>query len=245
MPAMPPQIEPALLIERIATLERTAERRALMMAATGHDLRQPLQIIQGAIEQLERRGVGAKEQFWLATAQAQLRLLVSGLTDLAVASQPEFEGGPVRLRPIPLGEALNAVACDLAPLAVRKGLTLRVARTSAVALSEPKVLYTILSNLLGNAIKYTQAGGVTIGVRRCGGELAIDVVDTGGGMDAALVARLCRPFVQGDPAADGLGLGLWIVSRHCAELGHALEIASAPGRGSRFRVKLPAVTANG
>jgi signal transduction histidine kinase len=71
------------------------------------------------------------------------------------------------------------------------------------------------------------------------------VVDTGAGMEPGLVERLCRPFVQGDPAADGLGLGLWIVSRHCAELDHQLEIASRPGRGSRFRVSLPTLAPKG
>jgi signal transduction histidine kinase len=237
--------ESAMLREQIAVLERVSQRRALVMASTGHDLRQPLQIILGALEHLDRRCTGEESRFWLSITQAQLRRLTSGLTDLAIASHADFEAAPVAVRPVSIAAALHAVIADLAPLARRKQLSLRVRPTAARVLSDPKTLHTILSNLVGNAIKYTQHGGVVIGDRTVDGQCAIDVVDSGIGMDAALTRRIASPFVQGDPRADGLGLGLWIVRRHCRELGHALEIASRPGMGSRFRVKLPYAPAHG
>jgi CheY-like chemotaxis protein len=102
----------------------------------------------------------------------------------------------------------------------------------------------VLRNLLENAIRYTERGGVAVTCRRSGGDVAITVTDTGIGIPALEQARIFDEFYQiHNPARDrrkGLGLGLAIVRRLVDRLGHRLELESAPGEGSRFTVWIAA-----
>lgn len=106
--------------------------------------------------------------------------------------------------------------------------------------SHPILLSGILRNLLRNAIDYTPFGGrVTVGCRRRGSELRIDVRDTGVGIRPEALERIFEAFERSDdtrPDGLGLGLGLFIVKRAAGLLGHRLEIRSTPGRGSCFTV---------
>src|SRR5262249_25953070 len=102
----------------------------------------------------------------------------------------------------------------------------------------------IVRNLVANAIRYTERGGVLIGARPHGDEVAIDVVDTGVGIPASLQTRIFEEFFQvratrTSRAHAGLGLGLAIVRRLAALLEHRIEVASRVDRGSRFRVLAP------
>jgi CheY-like chemotaxis protein len=109
------------------------------------------------------------------------------------------------------------------------------------------MLERILRNLIANALRYTEAGGVVVGVRRRGGTLRIDVVDSGVGIAAPDRERVFDEFVQlgSRPRADarGMGLGLAIVRRLARLLDHQIELASVPGRGSRFSICVPSSSA--
>ncbi|MCL4763658.1 MAG: response regulator, partial [Burkholderiales bacterium] len=100
-------------------------------------------------------------------------------------------------------------------------------------------------NLVSNAVRYTGRGGVVIGARRRGARVVVDVVDTGVGIADAHRERIFEEFYQvrgaAAPRGRGMGLGLAIVRRFADLLGHAVEVRSHPGRGSRFRVVLPRV----
>jgi signal transduction histidine kinase len=98
----------------------------------------------------------------------------------------------------------------------------------------------VLRNLLSNALRYTPSGRVVLGVRRRGGGVELQVLDTGPGLAAAQVDTLLRPFEQGRTgAADGFGLGLFIVRSLCEQAGWTLRIRSRVGRGSCFAVWIP------
>ena len=106
--------------------------------------------------------------------------------------------------------------------------------------SDPVLLRSILQNLISNAIRYTATGGVIVGTRRRGNEWRIDVVDTGIGIAPDQIAAIFQEFHQVRRGGSGIGLGLAIVERSARLIGASLEVASEPGRGSRFSLTLPA-----
>ena len=111
--------------------------------------------------------------------------------------------------------------------------------------TDPVLLERILRNLLANAVRYTPAGGVVVGARRRAGAVRVDVIDSGIGIAERDRARIFDEFVQLAAAprphagGRGMGLGLAIVRRLATLCGHPVELASTPGRGSRFSITLP------
>jgi signal transduction histidine kinase len=111
--------------------------------------------------------------------------------------------------------------------------------------SDPQLLHRMLSNLMDNALKYTTRGGVTVTARERGGAVWIEVRDSGIGIAPEQSSRVFEEFYQiNNPGRDrsrGLGIGLSIVQRLSRLLGHPAQMHSRPGRGTFFRVVLPAV----
>lgn len=130
-----------------------------------------------------------------------------------------------------------------APAAEAKGLALRFEGDDRTMLTDPVLLERLLGNLLDNAIKYTDAGAVTLRAGAVGANLRIEVADTGRGIPAALLGRVFEEFFQvGNPERDrakGLGIGLSIVQRTGRLLGHALDLRSVERVGSTFSVDVP------
>jgi CheY-like chemotaxis protein/anti-sigma regulatory factor (Ser/Thr protein kinase) len=142
---------------------------------------------------------------------------------------------------------LGRIETTFAEAARKKGLRLRVVANRAWVASDPILLERILLNLVANAVRYTGKGGVTVGCRRHGGTLRIDVCDTGPGIPEDQRATIFGEFYQlaqpGVGAREGLGLGLAIVDRLCRLLGHRVEVDARLGRGSRFSVTVPLAAA--
>jgi hypothetical protein len=115
--------------------------------------------------------------------------------------------------------------------------------STAIVRSDPHHLRRIVQNLVANALKYTVEGGVIVGCRRRGATLRIEVWDTGVGIPAAERRRIFEEFHRIDTANPrgerGMGLGLAIVDRACRLLGHAVDLRSVEGGGSRFAVTAP------
>jgi signal transduction histidine kinase len=107
------------------------------------------------------------------------------------------------------------------------------------------MLSTSLHNLVGNAVKYTDRGGVLVGCRHRGTALWIEIYDSGIGIPDNQVETIFGEFQQLDAKREGLGLGLWIARSTADTLGHDLSVRSVLGRGSRFRLVVPLVTAVG
>jgi CheY-like chemotaxis protein/anti-sigma regulatory factor (Ser/Thr protein kinase) len=126
-------------------------------------------------------------------------------------------------------------------MAAQKGLILRIIDSSHVVESDPSYLRRIVQNLLTNAIRYTDTGRVVVGARRNGDSARIEVWDTGPGIAEQDQNSIFEEFRRLDTKAsnnDGLGLGLAIVERACARLGHPLGLWSEPGRGSCFMLNV-------
>jgi CheY-like chemotaxis protein/anti-sigma regulatory factor (Ser/Thr protein kinase) len=155
-----------------------------------------------------------------------------------------LDAGAVRARldTIPLAEVFERLAFEYAPVAKQKGLALHVVATSVYVRSDPTLLARIVRNLVANAVRYTERGRVTIGCRRRGEQVSVEVWDTGPGIPAEKHAEIFQEFAQlGNPERDrrkGLGLGLAIVERLAKLLGHAVELRSTVGKGSVFAVSV-------
>ena len=139
---------------------------------------------------------------------------------------------------------LAGLVDQIEPEASAKGLAIGAVPTSLQVSSDPVLLERLLRNLLVNAVRYTESGRVLIGCRRRGDRVVILVLDSGIGIPTDKVDTVFDDFVRLDSPAErggsrGLGLGLGVVRRMAALLGHPLELRSSPGKGSCFGVVVP------
>jgi signal transduction histidine kinase len=227
-----------------AAAELANRTKSQLLAAASHDLRQPLHALGLYVAALAER---ASNSEW-ATLICSVRRAVSALEgqfeqllDLSRLEAGMTAPSPVRVAVAPL---FARIVDDLRPQADAKGIVLRVAATRASVRSDPAMIERILRNLVVNAIRYTDSGGVLLGTRLRGGDVAIDVVDTGIGIAPEHQARIFEEFYQvrdsrGSRARSGMGLGLAIVRRLAALLDHRVVIDSRPGQGSRFTIVAP------
>ena len=228
---------------------RAAERaKAALLANTSHEIRTPLAGVIGMLELVEGETLPPRVRRRVANARAAARHLMHLLDGLLELSRLEAGAFPVRPEPVRLAALLEEVAQGFADAAARKGLTVDWRVDPALrepVRSDPVRLRQVLSNLVGNAVKFTERGGsIEIEALPEGeGRLRIEVRDTGCGIAPADLERVFRPFAQADESAarrhTGTGLGLAIAREIAGRLGGSLEAESAPGRGSRFTVFLP------
>jgi signal transduction histidine kinase len=211
---------------------------ATLLAMAGHDLRQPLQVITSAHDVLAQTLDSDEQREELMRAGSATRQLASMLGQLVEALQLRERSADNLHISVPLRPILEDLEAEFAEAARRKGIAFVVTATRRVAVSHPVLLMGILRNLIRNAIDYTPPGGrVLVTSRRCGGELRIEVRDTGIGIRASALSMIFRAFQRADESrTDGLGLGLFIVKHAADLLGHRVEVRSAEGRGSCFTV---------
>ena len=226
--------------------ERAATAKSRFLASASHDLRQPMATV-GLLVGLARDSARTPEMIKILDkadeSVAAMETLLTGLLDLS-----RLESGTVKVnwQAIYLQDIFSAIHTHESTAAGRKGLRLSFRPTSALVMTDPMLLERSVRNLVSNAIRYTERGGVLVGVRRrAGGQrLLIEVWDTGIGIPTTDQAAIFDEFVQlGDvPHPQGLGLGLAIIRRSIDMLGYRLALRSVPGRGSCFRIELPALT---
>ncbi|MBL8774267.1 MAG: hybrid sensor histidine kinase/response regulator [Phenylobacterium sp.] len=235
------------LIEDLRLQRERADQANLaksrFLAAASHDLRQPahaLGLFAGALAELRLSPPARRLADHITGSVRALDTLFAVLLDVSKLDAGVVEARREVLRLDPL---LARLVTDYAEQAAAKGVALRRARTSLVVVSDPVLLEQVLRNLISNAVKYTDAGGVVVGARRRGGRAAVEVWDTGRGVAPDQAEAIFEEFYQVDnPERDrdkGLGLGLAIVRRITPLIGADLDFASAPGRGSVFRLLLP------
>jgi signal transduction histidine kinase len=210
------------------------------LAAASHDLRQPMQALSMYVSVLEERVKDAASRRVVDGIQLSVKALerlFDGLLDIS-----KIESGVVKPNPFsfPLMPLVERVVAAETPLATRKGLDVRVVRTSASVTSDPALLERMLKNLVTNAIRYTERGRIIVGCRRVGaGRLRLEVVDSGIGIPAEEHAKIFEDYYQlPGSSAQGVGLGLPIVKALGDLLGHAVTVRSRPGRGSAFAIEL-------
>lgn len=231
-----------LAVARAAADEANRSKTRFLRAAS-HDLLQPLaaaRLYLSALADSDLDPVQRELTTRLAGAFESVEELMHAVLDISRLDSQRIE---FHRRPVALDELFQRLAIEYAPVAEAAGLRLSFVPTSAVVDSDPTFLRRIAQNLVSNALKYTEAGGVVVGVRRRGKRVWLEVHDSGPGIGEADRARIFDEFQRAvrEGGPQGMGLGLSIVRRACTKLGHPLEVLSTPGRGTVFRVGLPPV----
>ncbi|QIQ85406.1 PAS-domain containing protein [Erythrobacter sp.] len=228
------------LIEANEALAAATRSKTRFLAAASHDLIQPLNAARLFASALGEEVSGERNLESLVHdldgAISSADRLIRALLDI---SKLDSGGIEPKLEPVALDEVFAEVEREFAVQAAAKGLTLGRVRTSAWAMTDRALLTSILRNLVSNAVRYTEHGGVLLGVRRAGERVLLCVHDTGRGIAEADRDAIFEEFNRGASTdREGLGLGLAIVRRATRLLGIEVETRSQPGRGSRFALHM-------
>ncbi len=225
-----------------AEAERANAAKSHFLAAASHDLRQPLHALDIYVRLIAASVPPTCEMLVdkMKLCSDNLSALLNDLLDL---SKLDAGGVKPRISAFALSEFLGQIAATHEPSAEQKELLFRVASTRLVASTDPQLLRQLVANLVANAIRYTERGGILLGVRRRDGKLWIEVWDTGIGIPPDKTSEIFEPFLQlGNPARDqeqGAGLGLALVQRLAKVLGLEIRVNSRLGRGSLFAIEVP------
>jgi signal transduction histidine kinase/FixJ family two-component response regulator len=229
-----------------ATAEEANRGKTQFLAAASHDLRQPLHALGLFVSALAAKVREPELKSVVGNINASvdaLERLFSAMMDISKLDAGAVE--PVRCA-FPLAPLFQRVDAAFAAVAAARRLRLSVVATRAWVNSDPLLLERILFNLMSNAMRYTERGGAVLGVRRRGDSLALEVCDSGIGISAAEREHIFDEFYQVDATGrhgrQGMGLGLAIIRRLAALLGHPVEVDSRSGRGSRFSIVVPRAT---
>ncbi|MBU3738145.1 MAG: response regulator [Rhodoferax sp.] len=230
---------------RLAVAEaQTANRsKSRFLAAASHDLRQPLAALSLYLDMLYKR-LSPADAVLMRGIRGCVDTLTELLTDLLDVSK--LDAGVVEPDPIdlPVQTLLDRVASVHTARAQARNLRLRVRPSPVWTHTDPVLLGRILGNLVSNAIRYTDRGGVLVACRHRGGRCWIEVWDSGIGIAPEQIELVFEEFRQlaSVPRRGGSGLGLAIVARTAALLGLQVRVRSWPGRGSMFAIELPPAT---
>lgn len=218
-------------------------REKLMLTIT-HDIKAPAGSIIGYIDLLIRLVNDRRQQFYLSNMKSSAQHLLALVTSLL--DYHRLEAGKMDLHPVAFNphELLTDIYNSFLPLAEKKQLQLDFKEKLPETLTlegDPFRIRQIVENLLSNALKFTAAGGITLQAEYHGNQFVFSVSDTGCGMTANEQERIFKEFTRLSSAQgqEGFGLGLSITRKLVELLLGRIDIESAPGKGSTFKVSMP------
>ena len=252
-------LESRLLFEAFEQKARELERANLaiseFLANVSHDLRSPLNAVLTYVQLMQQKKELSEQekQHYLETiynSSDYLLKLIDNLLDFQ-----KIESGRVEPNPAPFSpaELLKSVEAEVRPLCEQKGLRLQTRigkNVPETLISDENLLRRLILNLANNALKFTEAGqiSVSLGWQGANKVLSIQVEDTGIGIAKSKLREIFKPFYQIQPSREpnrrGLGLGLAIVQNILNLLNGRIAVESEPGKGSRFTVTIPAQPAD-
>jgi two-component system, OmpR family, heavy metal sensor histidine kinase CusS len=245
--ALPNELAPTAerLNEMLTRLESAFQQRTRFLSEASHELRTPVAALMTTIEVALRRPREADELTKILQAcltdAAALRELVDRLMQQVRSQTKALDESPKRFD---LAALLAECADSVDRSQEQRRVEVRMQLPEQLmVISQPGRLRSIVTNLLSNAVEYNREGGLVELNCEVGNELVITVSDTGPGIDTKLLPRLFQPFSRGDAARHAqrhFGLGLSIVQAHLEALAGRCEVESELGKGTRFRVILPA-----
>ncbi|WP_114972729.1 hybrid sensor histidine kinase/response regulator [Rhodoferax ferrireducens] len=240
------RMETAIAEQARHEAEQANAAKSKFLAAASHDLRQPIHAQGLLLEVLSCTDLSPHQRKLLASASAASEASADMLNTLLDFSRIEAGVIQPQVLPFQMQPLLNKIEREFERQADAKGLSYRSRETDLLVQSDVGLVELILRNLVSNAIRYTDHGGLLVVCRRHGDQAVLEVWDTGLGIEPAQQREVFREFHQlGNPERDrrkGLGLGLAIVDGLVRALGHGLTLTSTPHRGSVFRLLLPLAT---
>ncbi len=233
--------------------QRASEVKSLFLGMMSHELRTPIATMDMNVQLLERSRESSMPEFqWrpverLARATRQISTLVESLLEYTRVESGRVNAHMEELDTVAVVREVLAAHADHAP----SGVTLCFEPPPAelpVLVSDARLLRVVLSNLVSNALKFTSAGSVTVGLSSEDAWHVLEVRDTGIGMEHADIKRIFLPFEQLAPlqrkSIPGVGLGLALVEQIVRALGGTVSVSSSQGHGSVFSVRLPSTASS-
>ncbi|MFO1284103.1 MAG: ATP-binding protein [Burkholderiales bacterium] len=233
--------------------ERANEAKSRFLSGISHEIRTPLNGVLGMAELLGRTTLDAEQARYaeaILSVGRSLHELLSDVLDMAKIEAKELRLERIRFSPVRIVRDITRVYREIAS-ARGTVLSAEIDPDADIAVSgDPTRLRQVLTNLVSNAVKFTERGTIRIACR-CrqdpgaggGSRFEFEIVDTGVGISPQVRQSLFRPFSQGDPSTTrrfgGTGLGLSICKQLVDLMGGTIECDSEPGRGTTFRVTLP------
>jgi signal transduction histidine kinase len=230
-----------------ALAEEASQAKSLFLACMSHELRTPLNAIIGYSEMMQEELVGreptsCQDLARITTASRHLLTLINDILDYT-----KFEAGRMQVacEHFEVRQVVEDAVTLISPLVARPQVELQVAIDPRVtsAVGDAMKLRQIITNLLGNAVKFTTEGLIELAVATdlAGTNLVVTVRDTGPGIQPELLPRLFQPFTTGSGPRQpgGTGLGLAICRHSAQQMGGSISCDSIPGRGTTFRVTVP------
>jgi signal transduction histidine kinase len=228
----------SLTVQRESALAAVATKNR-MLASAAHDMRQPVLALDLYASWLLNEPSASSE---LAPKIAAATKAVIGLFDSMFDMSRLTEGQiSTNLSPVKLSDLIAALEVQYQPIARAKNLQLRTRAIPGEVLTDPVLLERILGNLVSNAIKYSQTGGILLACRNSSLGVRIEIWDTGVGIAQDQQSLVFKEFYKGTAnvgTTDGFGLGLAIVTQLSDLLGYALVLRSRPGRGTMVSLQL-------
>jgi len=231
---------------------RSSQDKSVFLASMSHEIRTPMNAIFGFTNLLEERVTDPTEVEYVSSIKKSGQALLALINDVLDLSKMEAGKFELREEPTSLHEIVEQTLTMFRQTAAAKGIYLRAefeGRAELPLLVDPVRLRQVLINLVGNAIKYTESGGVVVNICCIPSELdghcdlKIEVVDSGTGIAPHQLGIIFDPFQQGEnpdgKSREGTGLGLSIARRLATMMGGELSAESELGKGSRFRMTVP------
>lgn len=236
------------LLDAREKAELANNAKSKFLAATSHDLRQPLMAIDLFLSALAQTPLSSEQQRFVSNLDSSVKSMSTMLNTLLTMARLDSGAIPVNIAPSPASSLFRLIESEFASSFVARKMRFKLYFPSREIMLETdhEMLRALLRNLLGNTLKYCTKGGVLVGIRQRQGAAVIQVWDTGIGIEPEHIENVFEEYYQiGNNERDGekgVGLGLAIVMRQARLIGATVNCRSRPGSGSVFEIMLPLAT---